>query len=125
MKLHHASLFAAAAITSATLLLPATAGAQQAQAKVRQAVEEAAQGRCSDILSTPLKSACDQQIAQTAEVLQSLGPIKAFEFRGMEQGPNGEAESYVATYESVRLVWMATTTPDGKLNGLWSPGRLE
>ncbi len=106
-------------------LVGSVAIAQEARDKVRQAVEEAGQGRCSDVLSAQLKEACVQQVEKTAEVLQTLGPITDFSFRGVETVKSGQAEAYVVTYERAKLLWLATLAPDGRLNGLWSPGPAE
>lgn len=108
-----------------TLGLLATAQlvhAQGAAGKVRQAIEETTNGKCSDVLSTMVKYACEQQSARMAETFKRLGRITDVSFKGLEATPNGQAEVYLATHQNGKMMWMVVVAPDGKLSTFWSPG---
>lgn len=96
--------------------------AQQAESEVRRAIQEAVQGRCSDVLSTMLKYTCEQQMPQAASTYKALGQLQGLAFRGYEATPAGQAEVYLATHAHGKMMWAAIKASDGKLTTLWSPG---
>lgn len=113
-------LTTAAAVSVAFLL--STAHAQEAAGKVQQAIEESANGKCSDVLSTMVKYACEQQTTQMAATFKALGKLKSVTYKGIESTPNGKGEVYLATHQNGKMMWMVVVAPDGKLSTFWSPG---
>lgn len=111
----------AVAACSAAFCL-STVHAQDAAGKVRQAIEESANGKCSDVLSTMVKYACDQQATQMAATFKALGKLSDVTYKGVETMPNGKAEVYLATHQNGKMMWMVVVAPDGKLSTFWSPG---
>lgn len=115
-------LVTVAAVAAAFLL--STAHAQDAVGKVQQAIEESANKKCSDVLSTMVRYACEQQITQMAATFKTLGTLKSVTYKGMESTPNGKAEVYLATHQNGKMMWMVVVAPDGKLSTFWSPGPM-
>lgn len=118
MRLTTASLVAIA------FLLP-VANAQEAAGKVQQAIEESANGKCSDVLSTLVKYACEQQATQMAATFKALGKLSSVTYRGIESTPMGKAEVYLATHQNGKMMWLVIVAPDGKLSTFWSPGATQ
>lgn len=112
----------ASVAAAAALFFSSTAYAQDAAGKVQQAIEESANGKCSDVLSTMVKYACDQQAPQMAVAFKALGSLKSVTFKGIESTPSGKAEVYLATHQNGKMMWMIVVAPDGKLSTFWSPG---
>lgn len=113
-------LVTVAAVSAAFFL--STAHAQEATGKVQQAIEESASGKCSDVLSTMVKYACEQQTTQMVATFKTLGKLKSVTYKGIESMPNGKAEVYLATHQNGKMMWMVVVAPDGKLSTFWSPG---
>ncbi|MCY1286883.1 hypothetical protein D9M68_336580 [compost metagenome] len=90
--------------------------------KVRQAIEASMQGECSDVLSTMVKTACEGQTAQAANIYQRLGALNELIFKGYESTPNGKAEVYQAIHQNGKMLWLIIEAPDGRLSTFWSPG---
>lgn len=110
------------ATTMSVAFFLSAAHGQEATGKVQQAIEESANGKCSDVLSTVVKYACEQQATQMAATFKALGKLKGVTYKGTESTPNGKAEVYLATHQNGKMMWVVVVAPDGKLSTFWSPG---
>lgn len=96
---------------------------QSAGPKVKQALEDAANGQCSSVLSPLVKQSCETQIQNMAATLKKLGKLESLSFKGMENLPQGgNAEAWEAVHQNGRMLWLARLSSDDKLNVFWTPG---
>ncbi|CAK9889533.1 hypothetical protein ABE525_12365 [Pseudomonas wadenswilerensis] len=113
----------AVGVTCAMLLaMTSLARAEHLEGQVREAIEAAMQGECSEVLSTMVKASCEGQIDRMTQALSQLGPLASVEFKGNEDTPSGSAEVYQATHANGKMLWLAIKAPSGKLSMFWSPG---
>ena len=103
-------------------LIPLTGYAQTTKDLVRRAVEDAANGICSNVLSPMVKVACQQQMPNFKERIAALGPILSIEYQGDEITPQGAAEVYLVKHQKKAMAWMAIADNNGKLRVFWTPG---
>lgn len=101
--------------------LATIAAAQQSAGLVRTAVEDAMNGTCSQVLSTMVRTACQQQMPGMQQRLSQLGKIKEVKYQGQEQTPQGSAEVFLVIHEKGSLAWMAIAE-NGRLRVFWTPG---
>lgn len=98
-----------------------TSFGQSLEEKVKTALSDVAQGKCSqDLLAPMLRAACDSQ-PQTKTHLGGLGAIESLESYGVQAFPNGSKPTvFRVTFEKGIMTWAAEEAPDGKLAILWS-----
>lgn len=113
-------------VVSAAALLAASAFAQsdgQYRKQLLDALGEAAKGRCSERLMSPmLQDTCEKQMPAMGTALRSKGTILGATYRGQQQVPGGMAEVYRVKFDQGDMTWMINLQSDGKIFTLWSPG---
>lgn len=113
-------------VFSAAVLLAASAFAQsdgQYRQQLLDALGEAAKGRCSERLMSPmLQDTCEKQMPAMGNSLRQRGAILGATYRGLQQVPGGMAEVYRVKFDKGDMTWMINLQADGKIYTLWSPG---
>jgi hypothetical protein len=110
-------------MAAAVIAFSDVSSAQQAENAVRQAIDDAIAGKCSDVLSITVKFQCQKTLPAIKERMKQLGALKSVTFQGMDQAPNGvPVEVYLADHAQGQIQWLAKVGPDGKLIIFWSAG---
>lgn len=109
-----------------TAVLAGTAFSQsdgQYRQKLLDALAEAAKGKCSQALMSPLlQETCEKQMPAMGHALQSKGAIRDAAYRGQQQVPGGMAEVYRVKFDQGEMTWMINLQADGKIYTFWTPG---
>ena len=106
---------------------PAGTGAAAAQSPrhqslLTQTLSATARGTCPDIMGTELRVQCQSQMPMMGQVLAQKGSITGATFVGIQDTPTGPAETYRVNFAQGAMIWLIATSPDGKIQILWSPG---
>ncbi|RZI84823.1 MAG: hypothetical protein EOP38_07560 [Rubrivivax sp.] len=120
MRIIHRLIFSAAALLAA----PAFAQSDgQYRQQLIDALGEAAKGRCSERLMSPmLQETCEKQMPAMGDAIRGKGAILGATYRGQQQVPGGMAEVYRVKFDRGGMTWMINLQADGKIYTLWSPG---
>ena len=111
----------AAAMAQAAASATSSAPAGADGALLQKALEANARGDCpADLMGADLLVACHQQISVIQSMLSAKGKITRLEFLGTQQGPGGQAETWLVVYERGAQLWGVSVGPDGKIAGMFS-----
>lgn len=111
--------FLLAGLAAAALAAPAFAQAPAGEhgEALKTMITQAAAGTCAaDLMAEQLLTACNQQIAQMAPGLQSLGAVESLTFVRTEQTPQGPVEMYAVKFAGGQtMTWfIGARQSDGK-----------
>jgi hypothetical protein len=113
-------------VISAAALFAASGFAQsdgQYRQQLLDALGEAAKGRCSERLMSPLlQDTCEKQMPAMGDALRRKGAILGATYRGLQQVTGGMAEVYHVKFDQGDMTWMINLQADGKIWTFWSPG---
>jgi hypothetical protein len=100
----------------------AAAQSPRHQSLLTQTLSATARGTCPDIMGTELRVQCQNQMPMMGQLLARKGRITSATFVGIQDTPTGPAETYRVNFAQGAMVWFIATSPDGKIQILWSPG---
>jgi hypothetical protein len=116
-----------AAVAAVALSAPAFAQAPAGEYgdALSRMLTEAAAGTCSaELMAEQLLAACNQQIAQMAPGLQSLGAVQSVTFVSAQETPEGRMEVYTVAFAGGQsMTWfIGGRQPDGKFAAAGTQG---
>lgn len=118
--------FASALFVAAFVWGSPPAAAQTAKAKVIEALNGSANGKCIEAIMSPLLlDACEQQIDANRRILSPLGKILDARYLGIQEMGNGmKAEAYRVDFQRGEMMWLASLDSEGRLLVFWSSGQV-
>jgi uncharacterized protein len=89
---------------------------EDSEARLRRVIAELTRGAPDlDAMEPPLRRALEPLIAQTAALLQAMGPLQSIAPAGMQSG----MDLFVTTFQNGAMTWGIRLSPSGQIAGLF------